>query len=73
MKKKIENRNKWKVNNPDKLILSRINYKNKYPEKYKARNSSQRLERMMYRNINGILLDTKESHIKLLEELKKQN
>lgn len=30
-------------------------------------------ERMMYRNINGILLDTKESHIELLNKLKQQN
>lgn len=27
-------------------------------------------ERMMYRNINGILLDTKESHLELLEKIK---
>lgn len=27
-------------------------------------------ERMMYRNLSGVLLDTKESHIELLEELK---
>ena len=85
----------------------------KYPEKYLARNKSQRLpckkgnhlhhwsyneehykdvielsvsdhallhrnmiydqERMMYRNINGILLDTKGSHIELLNKLKQQN
>ena len=30
-------------------------------------------ERMMYRNINGILLDTKESHIELLNKLRQQN
>ena len=30
-------------------------------------------ERMMYRNINGILLDTKGSHIELLNKLKQQN
>lgn len=86
------------------------NYRKNYPEKYKARNSSQRIscpkgfhrhhwsyneehhkdvielsildhallhrnmiydqERMMYRNINGILLDTKESHLELLEKIK---
>ena len=93
--------------------IVRQKYKNKYPEKYLARNKSQRLprkkgnqlhhwsyneehykdvielsvsdhallhrnmiydqERMMYRNINGILLDTKESHIELLNKLKQQN
>ena len=30
-------------------------------------------ERMMYRNTDGILLDTKESHIELLNTLKQQN
>lgn len=30
-------------------------------------------ERMMYRNTDGILLDTKESHIELLNKLKQQN
>ena len=94
-----------------KIIIE--NYKNKYPEKYLARNKSQRLpckkgnqlhhwsyneehykdvielsvsdhallhrhiiydqERMMYRNTDGILLDTKESHIELLNTLKQQN
>ena len=95
----------------NKIIIE--NYKNKYPEKYLAKNKSQRLpckkgnqlhhwsyneehykdvielsvsdhallnrnmiydqERMMYRNTDGILLDTKESHIELLNTLKQQN
>ena len=28
---------------------------------------------MMYRNLDGVLLDTKESHIELLEKLKHGN
>ena len=103
----------WNILNRDKKRISNNLYKNKYPEKYIARNKSQRLpckkgnqlhhwsyneehykdvielsvsdhallhrnmiydqERMMYRNINGILLDTKESHIELLNKLKQQN
>ena len=98
---------------PEKMKIAMQNYKNKYPEKYLAKNKSQRLprkkgnqlhhwsyneehykdvielsvsdhallhrymiydqERMMYRNINGILLDTKGSHIELLNKLKQQN
>ena len=30
-------------------------------------------ERMMYRNLDGVLLDTKESHIELLEKLKNEH
>lgn len=106
-------RQQWNILNRDKKRISNNLYKNKYPEKYLAKNKSQRLpckkgnqlhhwsyneehykdvielsvsdhallhrnmiyyqERMMYRNINGILLDTKESHIELLNKLKQQN
>ena len=99
--------------NPEEKKIAMQNYKNRYPEKYLARNKSQRLpckkgnqlhhwsyneehykdvielsvsdhallhrnmiydqERMMYRNINGILLDTKGSHIELLNKLKQQS
>ena len=99
--------------NPEKKKTIIENYKNKYPEKYLAKNKSQRLpckkgnqlhhwsyneehykdvielsvsdhallhrnmvydqERMMYRNTDGILLDTKESHIELINKLKQQN
>lgn len=98
---------------PENEKIAKQKYKNKYPEKYLAKNKSKRLpckkgnqlhhwsyneehykdvielsvsdhallhrnmiydqERMMYRNINGILLDTKESHIELLNKLKQQN
>jgi hypothetical protein len=98
---------------PEDKKIAMQNYKNRYPEKYLARNKSQRLpckkgnqlhhwsyneehykdvielsvsdhallhrnmiydqERMMYRNTDGILLDTKESHIELLNTLKQQN
>ena len=98
---------------PENEKIAKQKYKNKYPEKYLAKNKSQSLprkkgnqlhhwsyneehykdvielsvsdhvllhrnmiydqERMMYRNINGILLDTKESHIELLNKLKQQN
>ena len=98
---------------PENKKIAMQNYKNRYPEKYKAQIKSQRIpcqkgnqlhhwsyneeyhkdvielsildhallhrnmiydqERMMYRNINGILLDTKESHIELLNKLKQQN
>ena len=103
------NKNRKKPDKKNKYLID-VKYKNKYPEKYKARNASQRLkkqkgyalhhwsynenhwkdviklsikdhallhrnmiydqERMMYRNINGILLDTKESHLELLEKIK---
>ena len=33
----------WKLNNPDKEKLRTSNYRKKYPEKYKAKNLSQRL------------------------------
>ena len=95
---------------PENKKIAMQNYKNRYPEKYKAQIKSQRIpcqkgnqlhhwsyneehhkdvielsildhallhrnmiydqERMMYRNINGILLDTKQSHIDLLLEIK---
>ena len=95
---------------PDKKKTIIQNYKNKYPEKYKAKIKSQRIpcqkgnnlhhwsynkehwkdcielsvadhallhrnmiydqERMMYRNLDGVLLDTKESHIELLNKLR---
>lgn len=95
---------------PDKKFEMVKKYREKYPEKYKAKNASQRLpcengnhlhhwsynqehwkdvieltteehytlhrhitydqERMMYRNTDGILLDTKQSHIDLLQKLK---
>ena len=98
---------------PENEKIAMQNHRNRYPEKYKARNKSQILprkkgnhlhhwsyneehykdvielsvsdhallhrnmiydqERMMYRNTDGILLDTKESHIELLNTLKKQN
>ena len=103
----------WNILNRDKKRIYNNSYKNKYPEKYIARNKSQRLpckkgnqlhhwsyneehykdvielsvsdhavlhrniiydqERMMYRNTDGILLDTKDSHIELLNKLKQQN
>ena len=96
--------------NPEKKKIAIENYKNRYPEKYKAQIKSQRIpcqkgnqlhhwsyneehykdvielsvsdhallhrnmiydqERMMYRNTDGILLDTKESHLELLEKIK---
>ena len=37
------NRKKWKLNNPDKEKLRNSNHRKKYPEKYKARNKSQRI------------------------------
>ena len=98
---------------PENEKIAMQNHRNRYPEKYKARNKSQILprkkgnqlhhwsyneehykdvielsvsdhallhrhiiydqERMMYRNTDGILLDTKESHIELLNTLKQQN
>ena len=103
----------WNILNRDKKRIYNNLYKNKYPEKYIARNKSKRLpcekgnqlhhwsyneehykdvielsvsdhallhrnmvydqERMMYRNTDGILLDTKESHIELINKLKQQN
>ena len=117
-KEKIRNREKyhrlnknWKK--PDKKIkyLKNVKYKNKYPEKYKARNASQKLKKQkgyalhhwsynknhwkdvielsikdhyllhrymiyiqeikLYKNkINGDILNTKESHLELLEKIK---
>ena len=102
--------NRWRKENPEKDKIRIKVYRDKYPEKYKAHISSQRLpctkgnhlhhwsyneehwkdcielnvanhallhryikydqERYMYRNLVGVLLDTKQSHIDLLESLK---
>lgn len=99
-------------NKPSKEVQSkrRINYRNLYPEKYKARNKSQYLkkcvagnhlhhwsyneehykdcieldvkthslihrfiiydqERMMYRTIEGVLLNTKELHLEYINKI----
>lgn len=95
---------------PDMKKESVSNHRNKYPEKYLAKNASQRVpftkgnhrhhwsynkehwkdiielsvldhnkahrymiydqERMMYRTLDGVLLDTRESHLEYIESLK---